>query len=144
MRDHPIHAGNQRVAGIVLLRADGAALLQHRDDKPGLPHAGLWVFPGGHCESGETLETCARREFFEETGYQCGDLHALDAIPRLQVENYPPVHLTVFWSAYDGVQPVQCFEGQALAFIQRPGAERHPMPDYLLPIWDLALTRYRP
>jgi hypothetical protein len=29
------------VAAVLLLRADGAALLQHRDDRPGLRHANL-------------------------------------------------------------------------------------------------------
>ena len=143
MRDHPIHTGNARVGGVVLLRTDGAALLQHRDDKPGLPHSGLWVFPGGHCDAGEALEVCARREFLEETGYRCGELHELETIPSLSVEGFPPIQLTVYWSRYDGVQPLQCFEGQALAFIERPHAHRHPMPDYLLRFWDLALEGYR-
>jgi 8-oxo-dGTP pyrophosphatase MutT (NUDIX family) len=94
--DHPIHAGKGKVGGIVLLRGDGAALLQHRDDKPGLPHAGLWVFPGGHCEAGEPIEACARREFFEETGYRCEDVHELETIRELAVEGFPAIHLTVF------------------------------------------------
>ena len=141
MLDHPIHSGHARVGGIALLRADGAALLQHRDDKPGLPHAGLWVFPGGHCEPGESIEACAQREFFEETGYRCGALNELHTIRDLSVEGFPPVQLTVFWSRYDGVQPVHCFEGQALSFIERSEAHRHPMPDYLLHLWDMARSK---
>jgi 8-oxo-dGTP pyrophosphatase MutT (NUDIX family) len=141
MRDHPIHAGNATVGGIVLLRADGAALLQHRDDKPGLPHAGLWVFPGGHCEPGESVEACARREFLEETAYLCDALDELQTIRELAVEGFPPIHLTVFWARYDGVQAVRCLEGQALAFIERAHAGRYPMPDYLIRLWDLAQTR---
>ena len=144
MRDHPIHSGSARVGGIVLLREDGAALLQHRDDKPGLPHAGLWVFPGGHCESGEVFDACARREFLEETGYRCGEIHALETLHNLSVEGFPAIQLTVFWSRYDGVQPVTCLEGQALAFIARRDADRHPMPDYLLRLWDVALAQYYP
>ena len=31
---------------------------------------GAWVLPGGHIEIGESLEECAVREVFEETGIQ--------------------------------------------------------------------------
>ena len=143
LEQHPIHGPDPKVGGIVLLRDDGAALLQHRDDKPGLPYAGLWVFPGGHCNSDESIEVCARREFLEETGYLCGPLQVLETIPDLRVEGFPSIHLTVYWSTYDGVQPMRCLEGQALEFIERSHADRHPMPDHLLRLWDLALTRQR-
>ena len=59
-----------RVCGVVLLRADGAALLQLREEKPEMAHPGQWVFPGGHIEPEETLEQGARRAFTEEGYYQ--------------------------------------------------------------------------
>jgi 8-oxo-dGTP pyrophosphatase MutT (NUDIX family) len=70
-----------QVCGVVLLREDGAALLQYRDDIPGIVDPGLWVFPGSHREDNETSEQAARREFLEETRYQCRDLQTLGMFP---------------------------------------------------------------
>lgn len=43
---------------------DGKVLLVERAKPP----AGIWAFPGGHVEAGETLVEAAARELFEETG----------------------------------------------------------------------------
>lgn len=43
---------------------DGKVLLVERAKPP----AGIWAFPGGHVEAGETLAEAAARELFEETG----------------------------------------------------------------------------
>ena len=133
----------KRVAGIVLLREpDGAALLQHRDDKPGLPHANLWVPPGGHCDGDETWLACADREFFEETGYRCHNLRLLADLDVDDVPYSPPLHLKVFWDVYDGIQTVTCHEGQALEFVDRSRAVDLAMPDYLVKLWDQALSAW--
>jgi 8-oxo-dGTP pyrophosphatase MutT (NUDIX family) len=134
----------RRVAGVVLLReSDGAALLQHRDDKPGLPHANLWVPPGGHCEDGEALLACAEREFFEETGYRCSSLRFLVERDVDDVPFSPPIRLTVFWGVYDGRQQIACNEGQALEFVTRSRAYRIAIPEYLVDVWDRALAEWQ-
>ncbi|THI86002.1 MAG: 8-oxo-dGTP diphosphatase MutT [Nitrospira sp. CG24A] len=49
-----------------LVYRDGRYLIARRN--PGVHLAGFWEFPGGKCESGETMEECLQRELFEELG----------------------------------------------------------------------------
>lgn len=129
---------SDRVGAVILLRTDGAALLQHRDNKPGLRHAGMWVPPGGHAEPDESMLDCARRELCEETAYEAADLQYLMAFDDF-VEGWPAYQLTIFWCWYDGIQPVVCREGQALAFVQRKVVATYSIPNILLTAWDAAL-----
>ena len=54
------------VVAVALVDADGRVLLQQRP--PGKPMAGLWEFPGGKVEAGETPEAALVRELEEELG----------------------------------------------------------------------------
>ncbi len=128
-----------RVAAVYLLRADGAALLQHRDDKPEIPHPNIWVPPGGHADPGEAMDACARREFLEETSYVLGDLHLLTEFLDDHAQGFAPLQLSMYWSLYDGTQRPVCHEGQALEFIPRARAGDIDIPQYLVDFWDQAL-----
>ncbi|MCP1387363.1 (deoxy)nucleoside triphosphate pyrophosphohydrolase [Corynebacterium sp. TA-R-1] len=55
------------VVGAVLVR-DGLVLAAQRG--PGMSMAGMWEFPGGKIEPGETPEASLARELFEELGIQ--------------------------------------------------------------------------
>jgi len=123
----------------MLMRRDGAMLMQHRDVKPGLRRSGMWVPPGGHIEPNEEIKACARREFLEETAYDCSNLQFLTEFED-HVKGWPPYLLTVFWAYYDGIQPLQCLEGQDLKFIGRDKADSYDIPKNILKVWDVAIT----
>ena len=55
----------------VIVVRSGRVLLGMRRNAHG---AGTWQFPGGHLEYGESIDACARRELFEETGLSIVDL----------------------------------------------------------------------
>jgi 8-oxo-dGTP diphosphatase len=129
-----------QVAAVIVLRDDGAALFQHRDDKPDLCDGDKWVPPGGHLDAGETLEECARRELREETAYDSQMLHWLSSFLNGHNTSWPPYQLTIFWTRYDGVQSVRCLEGQAVEFVRREDAARYDIPAYLIKEWDAALA----
>ncbi|TLY30105.1 MAG: NUDIX domain-containing protein, partial [Nitrospirae bacterium] len=56
----------QVAAGLIL--HEGRYLIAQR--KVGVHLGGLWEFPGGKCEPGESLEDCLRRELREELGIE--------------------------------------------------------------------------
>jgi 8-oxo-dGTP diphosphatase len=65
--DEPICSLNVlHVAAIVLVDDDGRVLVQQRPSGKSL--AGLWEFPGGKIEPGETPEAALVREVHEELG----------------------------------------------------------------------------
>ncbi len=60
-----------RVGVAVILRRGDKVLLGKRK---GSHAAGMWTFPGGHLEFSESVDDCARRETFEETGLSISTL----------------------------------------------------------------------
>ena len=131
----------KRVGGVMLLRKDGALLMQHRDEKPLLPYPGLWSIPSGKLEPGESIEACASRELYEETGYKCDKLTKILTY-RSKPEDSDDYELTVFGCLYDGIQTPECHEGQAIRFIERQEIQNYPVLDFLIPIWDRALKEF--
>ena len=69
-----------------MIFGDGGVLLQRRDDN------GLWGFPGGGVEPGESLRVAVRREVLEETGLLVEPLRVIGvySAPEMhQIMTYP-------------------------------------------------------
>ena len=114
-----------------LVERDGLILITQR--KQGSHLAGLWEFPGGKVEAGETPEAALIRELKEELDI---DTWTSCLAPlTFASHSYPDFHLLMPLFAcrrWQGtVRPV---EGQKLAWV-RPNALRdYPMPPADLPL----------
>jgi len=92
--------------------------MQHRDNKAGIDYPDTWTVPGGSVDEGESLEQAARREFLEETGCHLAGLTFLFSDDHWLPDG-TVARRNFFWSVYDGIQEVRCYEGQALRFVSR-------------------------
>jgi 8-oxo-dGTP diphosphatase len=103
-RDYPARP----IVGILAMVQRGERFLLVRRARP--PNQGLWGFPGGVQELGETVIEAALRELGEETGVIAADpsiFTALDAIDRDDAGavryHYTLVVVRLAWRAGEGV-----------------------------------------
>jgi 8-oxo-dGTP diphosphatase len=119
------------VAAVALVDADGRVLLAQRPE--GKSMAGLWEFPGGKIESGETPEAALIRELQEELGI---DTWASCLAPLSFASHaYADFHLLMplfICRKWQG-QP-QSREGQALKWVRPADLRNYPMPAADLPL----------
>ena len=114
------------VAAVVLVDADGRVLLAQRPE--GKAMAGLWEFPGGKVEAGETPEAALIRELHEELGI---DTWASCLAPlTFASHGYADFHLLMpvfICRRWDGI--VTPHEGQSLAWVTPERLRDYPMPE---------------
>ena len=119
------------VSAVALIDADGRVLLAQRPEGKSL--AGLWEFPGGKVEPGETPEAALIRELHEEIGI---DTHASCLAPlTFASHTYPDFHLLMPLFAcrrWQGIPAPQ--EGQNLAWVRPQNLRDYPMPPADLPL----------
>ncbi|SMH45291.1 (deoxy)nucleoside triphosphate pyrophosphohydrolase [Maritimibacter sp. HL-12] len=113
------------VAAVALIDIDGRVLLAQRPE--GKSMAGLWEFPGGKVEEGETPEAGLIRELHEELGI---DTRASCLAPlAFASHSYPEFHLLMPLFAcrrWKGTVVPQ--EGQKLAWVRPNDMRSYPMP----------------
>ena len=119
------------VAAVALIDPDGRVLLAERPE--GKSMAGLWEFPGGKVEPGETPEACLMREIQEELGI--GTRASCLAPLSFASHTYPDFHLLMPLYAcrkWRGV--VSAREGQRLAWVTKREIGRYAMPPADVPL----------
>ncbi len=119
------------VSAVALVDPDGRVLLAQRPEGKSL--AGLWEFPGGKVEPGESPEQALIRELQEELGI---DTWASCLAPlTFASHSYPDFHLLMPLFAcrrWNGTP--QSREGQALKWVRAQDLRDYPMPPADIPL----------
>ena len=119
------------VSAVALIDPDGRVLLAQRP--AGKSMTGLWEFPGGKVEAGETPEDALVRELHEELGIETWS--SCLAPLTFASHTYDDFHLLMPLYAcrkWDGI--VQGKEGQELAWVRAQDLNKYPMPPADIPI----------
>ncbi len=123
------------VVAAALVDGDGRVLLAQRPEGKAL--AGMWEFPGGKLEPGESPEAALVRELDEELGISATSLEPFTFCSFA----YPDFHLVMllYWCrAWGGVPHGR--DGQALRW-ERPGAMAAlPMPPADVPLVEALIA----
>ena len=119
------------VAAVALVDPDGRVLLAQRPEGKSL--AGLWEFPGGKVEPGESPETALIRELQEELGIETKS--SCLAPLTFASHGYDDFHLLMPLFAcrrWEGTPKGQ--EGQNLAWVRPNALKDYPMPPADIPL----------
>ena len=113
------------VAACALVDADGRVLLAKRP--PGRPLEGLWEFPGGKVEAGETPEAALVRELDEELGIAVAETCL--APLTFASHSYPAFHLLMpLYACRKWEGEVTAKQGQELVWVRAKRLADYPMP----------------
>lgn len=119
------------VSAVALIDIDGRVLIAQRPE--GKSMAGLWEFPGGKVEDGETPEEALIREMFEELGIETWE--SCLAPLTFASHTYEKFHLLMpLFACRKWKGTPQSREGQALKWVRVNQLRDYPMPAADVPL----------
>ncbi|QIE56880.1 (deoxy)nucleoside triphosphate pyrophosphohydrolase [Pikeienuella piscinae] len=119
------------VAAVALIDRDGRVLIAERP--AGKPMAGLWEFPGGKVEPGETPEAALIRELHEELGIETWK--SCLAPLTFASHAYEDFHLLMpLYACRKWEGALRPREGQRLKWARVGALKDYPMPPADLPL----------
>lgn len=119
------------VSAVALIDVDGRVLLAQRPE--GKSMAGLWEFPGGKVEAGETPEAALIRELHEELGIDTWQ--SCLAPLSFASHSYEDFHLLMpLFACRKWKGTATSKEGQALKWVRPLNLRDYPMPAADLPL----------
>lgn len=126
------------VVAVALVDDEDKVLLQQR--APGRSMAGLWEFPGGKVEVGETPEAALVREIAEELGIEVAE----DALEPCAFASAPSgdrqmVLLLYLCRTWSGIP--RALDASALAWVATPDMRHMAMPPADVPLVDALETQ---
>ncbi len=120
------------VSAVALIDRDGRVLLAQRPARAS-SMAGLWEFPGGKVEAGETPEAALIRELREELGIETWD--SCLAPLTFASHGYDEFHLLMpLFACRKWAGQPQGHEGQRLDWVRPRRWGDYPMPPADLPL----------
>ena len=123
VRNSKLETRNLLEVSAALIFRNGKLLIAQRPADSHL--GGLWEFPGGKCEPGETFEQCLVREMREELGVEISVGEMFEEIRH----DYPEksVHLKFFLCRLLSGEP-QPLDCAALKWVEKPQLDAHDFP----------------
>ncbi|MEM7663366.1 MAG: 8-oxo-dGTP diphosphatase MutT [Pseudomonadota bacterium] len=121
------------VVAAALFNKDNEVLLAQRPE--GKSMAGLWEFPGGKIDPGETPEAALARELHEELGIKVNEA-SLKPI-TFASHGYPDFHLLMpLFSCRDWIGAPVSNEGQLLRWVSLDAVSQYEAPAADIPLFE--------